>query len=496
MRRCMGCFPCFRQRSTILDALEQGQGPGSDCEMPLRTGTSPCGNNDEPLLLGRLPSPIGGRRVPPAPPAVPVSDSVQYSEMPTPLATPLPTPAGTTNGCVLRQLLGNACDTSPRPLAHEESGLQSSCSFVSAMSEPSRGNTPRLAAMPVPSGPLPARATASGSRADRTPGHHVAPPRRRGSSTKKRGRAPSQGGDSALSRSLSRLSASMSRLTDHLHPAADLPYAVHPPPPRTSPPRCIPDDLAAAMAPTVKCAPKLLSVWQFLGDPANVDHLRAGGALYAFHCGGGPTLTEVQREMVDSCVNLSSFDPLPHEEVCAASPEFIFILNKAVYLFPAYVHAELFTPEFVSSVEYQKRCQPGNPKIWTDCQEPDVFRFTKTIIPFVYKITIQFRVSALPRHQLHSLSLALCEGLPLCRGLLLERTKRDKSHTDTTRCVKSLLLYHELRGGGLMVFSVTTVVNTSLPNIAARVVDNFGGSGAQEVAETADNTRKYLRGIL
>eukprot|EP01065_Artemidia_motanka_P012832 TRINITY_DN17085_c0_g2_i1.p1 TRINITY_DN17085_c0_g2~~TRINITY_DN17085_c0_g2_i1.p1 ORF type:complete len:412 (+),score=142.65 TRINITY_DN17085_c0_g2_i1:55-1236(+) len=256
----------------------------------------------------------------------------------------------------------------------------------------------------------------------------------------------------------------------------------------------LPPGLADTVRLKADVKPKLMVGWNFLTDPSDVDVLRRGSSLYNFVCSPGTRLSAVERCMVASFIGLSAVGGATvniHSEAEAAAH--IFILNKAMYVLPPPARRQLLTTQLLSSVEYQKSCQPGNPKIWTDVTDLDTFRFTKPIIPWVYSLTIQMRVSVLSDAQCRELSAVLCGGLPLCHGLLLERTKRNESYIDSTRCVKSLLLYHALAGGGLLVISCTAIANTTIPSIVARIVDSQRTQGALEVQETAERTRDYFQ---
>eukprot|EP01061_Rhynchopus_euleeides_P038300 TRINITY_DN65774_c0_g1_i1.p1 TRINITY_DN65774_c0_g1~~TRINITY_DN65774_c0_g1_i1.p1 ORF type:complete len:406 (+),score=97.45 TRINITY_DN65774_c0_g1_i1:51-1220(+) len=245
-----------------------------------------------------------------------------------------------------------------------------------------------------------------------------------------------------------------------------------------------------------KCKSKLLDEWKFLREE-NISHLQSGGSLYNFICAPGPELPPAVMDDITSFINLSSFDDeLRARPIDMSNPEdlgaHVFILNKAFYSMPHPVDVTHLTPEILSSVKYQRACQPRKPKIWENVTDENTFRFTKSIIPFVYSITVQLKVSEIPRKHWERLSDDLYEGYEIHHALLLERTTRDIHYKDATRSVKSLLLFHIPEGGGALVASITAIANTVLPTMVAKVVDTFGSSGAVEVAETADLTRKHL----
>ena len=247
-----------------------------------------------------------------------------------------------------------------------------------------------------------------------------------------------------------------------------------------------------------KCKSKLLTQWRYLDSEENMQHLREGGSLYNFICATGDQLPSDAKEMMSTFISSSCFaDGKQRTEIDMTCPEelknHVFIFNKAFYCMPAPIKIQRLTPEVLSTVVYQRSCQPRNPKIWNDVTDKNTFRFTKSIIPFIYSITVQFKVSEVPREVWPEYSEMLFEGYEIHNALLLERTKRDVNYKDSTKTVKSLLLFHiPACGEGALVASITAIGNTSLPKIVAGVVDTFGSSGAVEVSETADLTRKHL----
>eukprot|EP01063_Lacrimia_lanifica_P009893 TRINITY_DN16731_c0_g1_i1.p1 TRINITY_DN16731_c0_g1~~TRINITY_DN16731_c0_g1_i1.p1 ORF type:complete len:468 (+),score=102.75 TRINITY_DN16731_c0_g1_i1:118-1521(+) len=248
-----------------------------------------------------------------------------------------------------------------------------------------------------------------------------------------------------------------------------------------------------------KCPPKLLTTWAY-DTPENIAHLGAGGCLYNFLCSSGSSLPADVLTMMRSFVHLSSFDnpefAAPIDVNCAKDmSDHIFIVNKAQYVLPAPLDCARLTPEFFTTIAYQKGCQPKGTK-FTEVTEKDTFRMSKPIIPFIVSVTIQFRVSIIPEEHWPAMTDAVTDGLPIHHALLLERTKRDMSYKDVTRTVKSVLLYHRLQDGGLLVTNVTCVANSAIPTVVAKIIDSFGTSGAKEVAETATRTRAYLMNAL
>ena len=250
---------------------------------------------------------------------------------------------------------------------------------------------------------------------------------------------------------------------------------------------------------STECQPKLLSEWNFRSRE-NDQHLAAGGSLYNFVCAPGSRLPTTVVTMISKFIHLSGLSEdiqrdHPHSVDMFNEKELdahIFIFNKAQYVFPDPLKPEYFTPEFLSSVEYQRNCQPGNPTIWTNVTEVDTFRMTRTLIPFIFNVTVQLQVSIVDKSHWSSLSEYVNDKLPVHHALLIERTKRNWNRTDSTRLVKSILLFHTPPDGGILVTSITAIANTALPTVVGKIINSFGSSGAAEVAETAENTRKYM----
>jgi hypothetical protein len=173
--------------------------------------------------------------------------------------------------------------------------------------------------------------------------------------------------------------------------------------------------------------------------------------------------------------------------VSEQTAKYTTVMTKVTYLLPR-VKKELFTPELVSSDAFLQECVPGNPKFWPD-SPPNTFRMTKSVIPFIFSMTIQFTVSVIPQELLPS--LFVLNKVPVHRALLLERTKRNPQLQDATAKVKTILAISEVPGG-LLVSNVTAVLNSSLPYFAALVLDALGSFASGEGGSTACFTKKFM----
>jgi hypothetical protein len=239
------------------------------------------------------------------------------------------------------------------------------------------------------------------------------------------------------------------------------------------------------------------NAWDFLAIEDAGEHLTKGNSYFGFLCKTGAKLGEHDTVQFETIANLTGFEdelrdngaPRLDARDLTEMAKYTVIMVKAMYVLPGFDLSNM-TRTVMASLEYQRSCQPGNPKFWDDCTEPWTFRETKPLIRFVYSLVIQLRV-----HEITDLatlqSFRTLDGMVPEKAMLLERTKRDKNKADSTLKCKSLLLYYRIPGGTL-VTNATVVVNTSIPGVVAALVNNFGSSGAAEVGDTAVMTREYL----
>jgi len=240
----------------------------------------------------------------------------------------------------------------------------------------------------------------------------------------------------------------------------------------------------------------------YYSDPSNLSFLECGGALFSFTCRKGAVLPD-EADIVRSLINLSDYDDevnenyVPFFDVDDPSDvaRYTYIVQKCAYVIPDVGCDSFANPDFLSTVDYHKACQPTGTKVWTDVTEDRTFRITKTIIRYIFHVTVQFRVSQLSRSTLSDLESLI--GIPIDRGVLLERNRRSKKRPkklDGTAKAKSVLLYTDLDGGGgTLVTNMSVVLHRGIPGTVAHVMDNFGSRGVGEVCETASRARKYLK---
>ena len=236
--------------------------------------------------------------------------------------------------------------------------------------------------------------------------------------------------------------------------------------------------------------------WDFLGLADAAELLNRGDAYFGFLC---KPFTKLKREEVDifrMFVNVTSFkdeqvennvpvidvdDPSIHEK-------YIALIVKGMYFLPG-IRLEDLTPELICTTEYQRACQPGGPTIH-ETNEPYTIRSTKPIIPLVFSILVQMKVSAITDPQ-RLAAFRGFDGMVPSRIILLERTKRDISKVDSIAKCRSVLIFYCVTGG-LLVSHITVALNTSIPRIVASIVNTFGGRGSKETGETSDLTRAYM----
>jgi hypothetical protein len=233
---------------------------------------------------------------------------------------------------------------------------------------------------------------------------------------------------------------------------------------------------------------------QFFKDPNHHHVVEKGGVIFSFACTKSPDPFELDLAM--NVVNLSCFadetrdNHVPHVTREMLS-EYSVVIARSCYLLPAVDLRVVCDPRLMSSAKYQIACEPEGTRIWDHDNEMDSFRITKSVIPFIFAVTIQFRVSVLKPTVLKQLSSLV--GFRVDAGLLLERTKR---HTppkeDRTIKAKSVLLYTVVPHG-LFLSHLTVILQSSIPSLVSKVVHRFGSMGLNEVLETATKTRHYWK---
>ncbi|ORC89859.1 aspartate aminotransferase [Trypanosoma theileri] len=238
------------------------------------------------------------------------------------------------------------------------------------------------------------------------------------------------------------------------------------------------------------------NTWDFLSLPGAANHLNAGNAFFRFVCSAIAEVSQDTLEIIDTFINITSFADEVQEnnvpKIDIYSPEerskYVGILVKAMYILPG-VRLSNLTAEVLSSLDYQRNCQPGNNKF----EEPDTpytFRLVKTVIKFVFSVTIQMKVSEINDPEVLA-KFKDIDGLVPAKAILLERTKRNIQKIDSTIKVRSVLLYYPVNDG-VLVNNQTIVLNTSIPRVVSALMQTFGSQGATEAAQTAKLTRQYL----
>lgn len=274
-------------------------------------------------------------------------------------------------------------------------------------------------------------------------------------------------------------------------------FARRQPPEKRGPTVCVP----AALAKPAPC--RIMRAWDFLSSPATLDHVHSGGCCFACAAGPGDVLRDVERAIVASVIDLTQFgdelrdNGVLHVDMACGRDlaNHIFLVTKGCYLLPRGTVPEAFTPQRWADVDFQKSIAPSgckvHSKVYDRDMQPittrDVFCTKKEVIPWVFNVTTQYRVSVLPSAQLEQLA-ALADGVKLSYGLLLERTKQDRGQ-DATVKAKQVILFHVPEGGGALVTNISFSCFTSLPSVVRKVIDKIGAKGAQELAEMVTKLR-------
>eukprot|EP00756_Hemistasia_phaeocysticola_P056338 Hpha_TRINITY_DN3244_c0_g1::TRINITY_DN3244_c0_g1_i2::g.185757::m.185757 len=255
---------------------------------------------------------------------------------------------------------------------------------------------------------------------------------------------------------------------------------------------------------------KILNAWDFLGSDEGRKLLQDGNSLFACVAAPGKVLSDVERAMVATYIDFSCFgDEFEENGVLPVDmgndkdlADHIFLLTKGMYLLPPGTNPESFTPGLWSSVDFQRSIAPAGCKVHDKVRDRDgkvidastahTFCTSREVIPWVFSVTTQYKVSVVPKTQLETLGpLVGGGGISLRYALLLERTKQDRGQ-DPTKKAKQVLLYHALPDGGLLVTQVSFSVFTSLPSVVRKVIDKIGVKGATELGEYVTKLRKKL----
>lgn len=248
--------------------------------------------------------------------------------------------------------------------------------------------------------------------------------------------------------------------------------------------------------------------WNIFNHPKNIADLNAGKTVFKLLCRVGTDLTDDDKRVIRSMVNLSSFQneeeenntPIIDVDDEEQNAAYTIIITKTCYLIPGVGLSRWDDmKKLMSKTQYHKLCQPGSP-VFLDL-DPDMpqeeraatIRFTKTIVPVVLAITMQLKMTELTQEQM--MELAMIDGFPAQRAILMERTKRHLGHVDTTRKVKSIVLYNDIPGGMLMRH-IVVVHNTAIPKHVGALLETMSGFGCKEAYQTAQMTRHALPQLL
>uniref|UniRef100_A0A0G4HM37 Uncharacterized protein n=1 Tax=Chromera velia CCMP2878 TaxID=1169474 RepID=A0A0G4HM37_9ALVE len=247
--------------------------------------------------------------------------------------------------------------------------------------------------------------------------------------------------------------------------------------------------------------PICLNDWSQFLEKGTVGEMSRGGVAFCLRSLAGKSLTEGDKSFIQALVNLSMFEDEGKENNSAklsiedetVQAKVTAVLVKTAFVIPGW-RAEDFRPEFIATLDYQRSCQPGSP-VFEENVQANQFRLTKSIVPHLYSITVQFNVSQVDSAaDLNALERML--GMQVHRAILMERTKRRVQVEDATLKCKSLLVYHNLPdGSGVLVTHCTVALNTVIPSLVASLLTAGSSFASKEVVETARLTRSYLLSV-
>ncbi|KAG8343095.1 hypothetical protein TRVL_06069 [Trypanosoma vivax] len=236
--------------------------------------------------------------------------------------------------------------------------------------------------------------------------------------------------------------------------------------------------------------------WDFLSLPTASEVLNGGGVFFKFVSCPATKLDDDTLKLIDSLINLSSFknevveNNVPWINIFSAEEQrgLIVIAVKTMHIIPG-IRLSDITPELICSLDYQQNCQPGQNK-FEKIDVPYTFRQVKTVIKYVYNVTIQLKVSEITDLSVLQ-GLKDVDGMVPAKTFMLERTKRNIENTDSTVKVRSFLFYYPVNEG-VLVSNQTIVLNNSLPRLLTSILQSFSSQGASEAGQMAKQTRQYL----
>lgn len=286
-----------------------------------------------------------------------------------------------------------------------------------------------------------------------------------------------------------------------LPPPADAKVQAAAPEPAAAPQRVELLELDARRIPSdgskVKC--HNVPEWDFFREPQLATKLlNAGDVLFAFKAYSGDHATDADLSVTTPIINLSCFkdetveNNVPRIDLRdpKESKKFTVIVSKLLYLVPE-LEAKDVDPAIWSSRKYCEGCISGG-CTFEDTLPTDVntFRMHKPLLKYIYSMIVQLKLSDVTDPKVLA-ELGKIDGFVPVRALLYERTKRDKTKTDSTVKQKAVLMFHPVPGG-MIVATVVCVLTSAIPKFLTGFVSNMGSSGAAESAENVQMTRKFV----
>lgn len=263
--------------------------------------------------------------------------------------------------------------------------------------------------------------------------------------------------------------------------------AARPPPQRrrssAAPNRRLPEELAA-LPPGAQPRTHLCKDWHAL-DAAGEAHLRGGDAVFCFGCASGASLSAYERQQLAVLLGAPGGPPPPIDARNDGDlADNIFMTSKYAYVIPDLPLAD-FTAEWQSSFEYVDACHQGAMTARRTEPGKNLFHVGKTVIPFVFSIDMLYEVHEVPKEDLFRFG-AVTDGVAVDRAFTFTEPTSKAGMMQRT-----ILLYHDLGGRGVVIWNLTTMAFSALPSMVVSTIDSLGSMAAKEVSGSAVSTRKY-----
>jgi hypothetical protein len=235
--------------------------------------------------------------------------------------------------------------------------------------------------------------------------------------------------------------------------------------------------------------------WDFYSNTIK-NRLSVGNIFFSFKFFDGMYANDNDIKLMDSIINLSMFENeniennVPHINVKDKEDinKYKFVLSKTMYLIPE-LDINDIDIKIWSSKKFCEECIGDNAR-FDDIEEKNSFRMNKDIF-FWYSICVQMQLSEIKNVNVLN-SMKNVAEFDTKYGILYERVKRNKEKIDNIAKAKSVLLFHNVRGGVILTDINVIVINKFLPDFLLKFVDKFKMSDS-EISQIIYRRRKYIR---